>query len=113
MARISDGKSVKVVAPAGGTVQGKFYSINGTFGMAFATVIEGKDVALDIDANGEYSVTQAGVVFSVGETVYFDPATQAFTDANPVGDVIKVGACTNASDANNVFWFTKHPLQLV
>jgi hypothetical protein len=113
MAKISDGKSVKVVAPAGGTVDGKFYSINGVFGMAFATVAEGKDVALDIDANGEYSVTQAGVVFTVGEAVYFDPATQLFTDANPAGEVIKVGACTNGSDANNVFWFVKHPLQLI
>lgn len=105
MAKISDGQSVKVIVPAATViVQGNYYLIDGFFGEAMTDAVAGDELVLDI-AHNECEAVQAGIVFSVGEKVYFDDVTQLFTETNTEQ---LVGRCTVASDAGNVFWFKQN-----
>lgn len=77
-AKISDGKSVVVTAPAGGTVAGLFYLVGGWFGAAFATVEAGLPVSLNIE-QAEYESTQVTGAFTAGALLYWDAGTSRFT----------------------------------
>lgn len=81
-AKISDGKSVVVTAPAGGVAAGLFYQIGGWFGAAFATVAAGLPVALNLE-QAEYEATAGQVVatpaFTAGGHVFWDAAASRLT----------------------------------
>lgn len=102
-AKVSDGKSVTVIAPAGGVVAGLFYLVDGWFGAAFATTAAGSRVTLNIE-QAEYETTTAQVVaspaFTAGAIVYWDPAASRFTPT--VGTNRIVGRVTEVLANNNI-----------
>lgn len=77
-AKVSDGKSVVVTAPTGGTVAGLFYLVGGWFGAAFATVAAGAQAALNIE-QAEYESTQIEGSFTAGVLLYWNAGTSRFT----------------------------------
>jgi predicted RecA/RadA family phage recombinase len=118
--KISDGKSVKVVVPENTTIeQGKFYLLDGFFGMAVRGVVTGAgetaEAVLNIE-EAEYETNQitATDAFNKGDKVYWNAATGLLT-TNPANDASgnptnrPVGRVTQAKDANNVIWFLLGP----
>ena len=133
--KISDGQSVKVSVPASTVIeQGKFYVLDGFFGMAaqsMETDPDGKvvkfngntvpagivpaEVVLNIE-EAEYETSQITVAdaFNKGDKVYWDAANSLLTTA-PNNDASgnpqnrPVGRVTVAKDANNVIWFKLGP----
>lgn len=81
-AKISDGKSVVITAPTGGTVAGLFYLVGGWFGAAFATVAAGSLATLNLE-QAEYETPSAQVVaspaFTAGGLVFWDATASRFT----------------------------------
>lgn len=77
-AKISDGQSVVVTAPAEGVIAGLFYLIGGWFGTAFESGLVGERVALSI-AQNEYQSTQIEGSFTVGAALYWNAGTSRFT----------------------------------
>jgi len=118
--KISDGKSIKVTVPESTTIeQGKFYLLDGFFGLAIQSVTTGAGETAEIVLNieeCEYETSQITVAdaFAKGDKVYWDDATDLLTiQANPDagGDPQNrpVGRVTLAKDANNVIWFKLGP----
>lgn len=107
--KVSDGRSVKLTVPAGfGAVEaGKFYRIQGFFGLAMNAANEGEQVVL-LTEQGEYETSQInpGDAFNVGDPVYFDDTNKVLTTAE---NGQAVGRVTSAKDANNVIWFVLVP----
>lgn len=118
--KVSDGKSVRVTVPENTVIeQGKFYLLDGFFGMAIQSVTTGAgqmaEVVLDIE-QAEYETSQinAADAFNKGDKVFYDATAKVLTtNANP--DVSgnpqnrPVGRVTLAKDANNVIWFELGP----
>lgn len=113
--KISDGKSVDVTVPAEeGVEAGKFYVIDGFFGLVLKTVkaeenTAGEKVALQLE-NCEYITDQIvkAKTFAMGAELYFDPAQGKFTDTSKEG-VLLVGRVSSPKDANNVIQFIRYP----
>lgn len=105
--KISDGKSVRVVADEA-IEEGNFYLINGFFGMAIQSVVAGEDAILSIE-QAEYESDQIKTeeVFAVGTTIYYDDELKKLTET--AGTNRKVGRVTAAKDSNNVIWFILGP----
>lgn len=105
--KISDGKSVRVVADEA-IEEGKFYLINGFFGMAIQSVESGEDVVLSIEqAEYESDQIKTDEIFAVGTTIYYDDDLKKLTET--AGTNRKVGRVTVAKDSNNVIWFILGP----
>lgn len=118
--KVSDGKSVRVTMPESTVIeQGKFYLLDGFFGMAIQSVTTGAgqtaEVILDIEqAEYETSQIKAEDAFNKGDRVFFDAAAKILTtNANPDASGNPqnrpVGRVTLAKDANNVIWFELGP----
>lgn len=113
--KISDGKSVDIVVPAGqGVEAGKFYLLSGFFGLVLKTVVAanntaGETVAVQIE-NCEYITDQIDTAktFALGSELYFDSTTGKFTDTSANG-LLLVGRVSAAKDANNVIQFIRYP----
>lgn len=118
--KVSDGRSVKVTVPQNTTIEaGKFYVLDGFFGLAVQSVTTGAgetaEVVLNIE-QAEYETSQitAADAFAKGDPVYWDAATSLLTTA-PANDASgnptnrPVGRVTQAKDANNVIWFQLGP----
>jgi Uncharacterized conserved protein len=105
--KISDGKSVRVVANED-IEEGKFYLINGFFGMAVQSVAAGEEVILSIE-QAEYETEQINTeeAFAAGTAIYYDAALKQLTETE--GTNRKVGRVTAAKDSNNVIWFILGP----
>lgn len=118
--KVSDGLSVKVNVPENTTIeQGKFYLLDGFFGMAIQSVTTGAgetgSVVLDIE-QCEYETSQINTTdaFNAGDKIYFDATanvltTNANADASGNPQNRPVGRVTVAKDANNVIWFILGP----
>lgn len=73
--KFSDGKSINVVAPAGGVVAGRMYRISNWNGVASDTVDAGETFALQIDVDAEFIVPlPVAVGVAVGQIVYMPAA---------------------------------------
>lgn len=118
--KISDGQSVKVTVPASTVIeQGKFYVLDGFFGMAVQSVTTGagetSQAILNIE-QAEYETSQitAADAFNKGDKVYWNASAKLLTTA-PNNDASgnpqnrPVGRVTAAKDANNVIWFVLGP----
>lgn len=118
--KVSDGRSVKVTVPENTTIeQGKFYLLDGFFGMAVQSVTTGvgqtAQVVLNIE-EAEYETSQITVAdaFNKGDKVYWDAVNKLLTtvpnnDASGNPQNRPVGRVTAAKDANNVIWFILGP----
>lgn len=118
--KVSDGLSVKVTVPQSTVIeQGKFYLLDGFFGMAMQSVTTGAGQTAEIVLNieeAEYETSQITVAdaFAKGDKVYWAVATSLLTTA-PNNDASgnpqnrPVGRVTAAKDANNVIWFKLGP----
>jgi Uncharacterized conserved protein (DUF2190). len=118
--KVSDGLSVKVTVPENTTIeQGKFYLLDGFFGMAVQSVTTGAgetaEVVLNIE-EAEYETSQITVAdaFAKGDKVYWNAATSLLTtvanpDASGNPQNRPVGRVTAAKDANNVIWLKLGP----
>ncbi|HHY94819.1 MAG TPA: DUF2190 family protein [Firmicutes bacterium] len=118
--KVSDGLSVKVTVPVSTVIeQGKFYLLDGFFGMAAQSVTTDAattgQVVLNIE-EAEYETSQITVAdaFAKGDKVYWNAATSLLTtvanpDASGNPQNRPVGRVTQAKDANNVIWFKLGP----
>lgn len=99
-------RAIKVTAPAGGCEQGKFYEIQGFFGLALRSAAEGEPVVLEVD-RAIYETTQIaqGDAFNVGDPVYWDPAAKVLTTNDGGGSNRLVGRVTRAKDAGGSIEF--------
>ena len=101
-AKVSDGKSVKVVADQDVEVS-KFYEIQGFLGAAFQEAKEGEDVVLNIE-QGVYATDQLGDgTFEVGTPIYF--ADGEFNES----DGRYAGIVTQEKDEDGVILFLLAP----
>ncbi|AEE95776.1 DUF2190 family protein [Mahella australiensis] len=118
--KVSDGLSVRVTVPASTVVeQGKFYVLDGFFGMAIQSVTTGAGETAPVILNieqAEYETSQITTAdaFSKGDKVYWNASTkllttQANADASGNPQNRPVGRVTVAKDANNVIWFVLGP----
>lgn len=114
-AKMSDGKSVKVIVPENTTIEaGKLYLLDGFLGFAFQSVTTGPgetaEVVLNIE-QAEYETDQVAEEdeMSVGAVVYWDAVAQKLTVNDSEGANRKVGRVTAAKDSNNVIWFILGP----
>lgn len=109
MPKISDGKAINVVAPAGGVVGGRCYRISGWNGMAQVDAAAGETFAMLVDA--EAVIRQpipAGVTGAVGDTLYVPTATgQVFSTALTATATSNAAAAkiVEAKDGNNIAAF--------
>ncbi|AYO30811.1 DUF2190 family protein [Biomaibacter acetigenes] len=118
--KISDGLSVKVMVPENTTIeQGKFYELDGFFGLAVQSVTtaigQTAQVVLNIE-QAEYETSQITTTdaFNKGDKVYWNATTKLLTtqanpDASGNPQNRPVGRVTVAKDANNVIWFILGP----
>ena len=133
--KISDGKSVKVAVPAATVIeQGKFYLLDGFFGLATqgmvtdaggnVTSINGNavpaglvpaEIVLNIE-EAEYETSQITVAdaFAKGDKAYWDAGTSLLTtvanpDASGNPQNRPVARVTAGKDANNVIWLKLGP----
>ena len=118
--KVSDGRSVRVTVPASTTIEaGKFYLLDGFFGLAVQSVTTGAGETAEVILNceqAEYETSQitAADAFNKGDTVYWNDTTKLLTtqanpDANGNPQNRPVGRVTVAKDANNVIWFLLGP----
>lgn len=74
--KVSDGKTIDVVAPAGGVVKGRLYRISGFNGVAEVDAAAGATFALNIDPTAIFSIlTPAAYAPAVGDVGYLPPAS--------------------------------------
>lgn len=113
-AKVSDGKSVRVVVPENTTIEANgFYELGGYFGAAMQSVVTGagetSEVILNIE-QAEYETDQIQTTkeFNAGDLIYFTAGK--FTPEAGVGsENRKVGRVTSGKDRNNVIWFILGP----
>lgn len=105
--KISDGKSVRVTADKE-VEEGKFYLINGFFGMAVQSAEAGEEMVLSIE-QAEYETDQINTeeAFTAGTTIYYDAANSILTETEGTNRI--AGRVTAAKDTNNVIWFILGP----
>jgi len=110
VAKISDGKSVKVTVPESTKVEaGKFYLLDGFLGCAVQSVETGAkktaEVVLSIEP-AEYETDQTKTddraSMTVGKDIYWDKNNKYFTLS---ATDIYAGKITSAADSNGVIWF--------
>ncbi|MCC0654913.1 DUF2190 family protein [Clostridioides sp. ES-S-0001-03] len=110
-AKISDGKSVRVILSDGeSTKTQQFYLINGFFGVAMQDGEKGDEVTLQIE-QAEYETDNivASEAFEAGELIYWDNTAKKFTTTSTSNRL--VGRVTDGKDSNNVIWFILLPQQ--
>ena len=112
-AKVSDGKSVRVVVPASTEVVAQQFSLIGGFlGAAMQSVTTGagetSEVILNIEqAEFETNQISTSQAFAAGTAIYWNATTSKFTETDT--DNHLVGRVTAAKDANNVIWFILGP----
>ncbi|HBG7675671.1 TPA: DUF2190 family protein [Clostridioides difficile] len=110
-AKISDGKSVRVILSDGeSTKTQQFYLINGFFGVAMQDGEKGDEVTLQIE-QAEYETDNivTSETFEAGELIYWDNTAKKFTTTSTSNRL--VGRVTDGKDSNNVIWFILLPQQ--
>jgi hypothetical protein len=111
--KVSNGMGIKVTVPESTTIeQGKFYVLDGIFGMALQSVTTGagetSSVILSLDP-GEYETGQILTtdVMNKGTKIYYDTTNKRFTITSS-GNIF-AGVVTVAKDAGNIIWFLFMP----
>ena len=110
-AKISDGKSVRVILSEGeSTKTQQFYLINGFFGVAMHDGEKGDEVTLQIE-QAEYETDNivTSEAFEAGKLIYWDNTAKKFTTTSASNRL--VGRVTDGKDSNNVIWFILLPQQ--
>lgn len=112
-AKVSDGKSVRVIVPEKTEVVAQqFNLIGGFFGAATESIKTGTgetaEVVLTIE-QAEYETDQIDKTqaFEVGTAVYWDATKSQLTETDT--DNRLVGRVTSAKDSNYVIWFLLGP----
>jgi hypothetical protein len=112
-AKVSDGKSVRVVVPQNTTIVAEnFYLINTYFGVAKQSVTTGAgetaEIVLDIE-QAEYETDNivTGESYPIGAALYWDDTAKKFTVTSTSN--LLVGRVSSAKDAKNVIWFILGP----
>lgn len=104
--KVSDGKSVKVVADKDYN-DGDFAVVNGFHGFVIGNALNGDNMVINIE-QAEYEFSTEGLTAQVGDLITYTPATGKFkvaavaageTPADPA--YLRV---TEKSDANGVTW---------
>lgn len=112
--KVSDGRSVRVTVPQNTTIEaGKFYLLDGFFGLAVQSVTTGPGETAEVILNCEqveYETSQITTsdAFNKGDSVYWNDTTKLLTTQSGSGNRL-VGRVTQAKDANNVIWFVLGP----
>ena len=112
--KVSDGRSVRVTVPQNTTIEaGKFYLLDGFFGLAVQSVTTGPGETAEvilICEQAEYETSQITTsdAFNKGDSVYWNDTTKLLTTQSGSGNRL-VGRVTQAKDANNVIWFVLGP----
>lgn len=112
--KVSEGRSVRVTVPQNTTIEaGKFYLLDGFFGLAVQSVTTGPGETAEVVLNveqAEYETSQITTTddFKKGDTVYWDDSTKLLTTQAGSGNRV-VGRVTVEKDANNVIWFQLGP----
>ena len=118
--KVSEGRSVRVTVPQSTTIEaGKFYLLDGFFGLAIQSVTTGAGETAEVILNceqAEYETSQITTAdaFAKGDKVYWNESTKLLTtqpnnDAQGNPQNRPVGRVTVAKDANNVIWFVLGP----
>lgn len=103
--KYSDGKSINVVAPAGGVVAGRFYRVDGWNGVCEVTTAAGEIFALNVDPTYLFYIPIPGAVAAArGAFLYIPPAstdgiTALTATATANSKAVKV---EEAKDGNNI-----------
>jgi hypothetical protein len=111
--KVSGGLGIKVTVPQNTTIeQGKFYVLDGIFGMALQSVTTGAGVTSSVILSlesGEYETGQvlASDNFTKGTKIYYDTTNKRFTTTSS-GNIF-AGVVTVAEDAGNIIWFLFMP----
>ena len=112
--KVSDGRSVRVTVPQNTTIEaGKFYLLDGFFGLAVQSVTTGSGETAEVILNceqAEYETSQITTTddFNKGDLVYWNAGTNLLTTQES-SDNRLVGRVTQAKDTNNVIWFKLGP----
>lgn len=97
--KVSDGKTINVVAPAGGVVAGEFYRINGWNGVCEVTTPAGQMFALNTDPTFDFYVqVLATDAPTIGTALYATPAGVLTVTAT--GNTL-AAKCKSAKDVAN------------
>lgn len=104
--KYQDGKTVNVVAPAGGVTAGSLYRISGWNGVAEITVAAGETFPLNIDPTHVFYIPMpSGVAAAIGAVLYIPTAsggvgaTDLTATATSNSKAVKVH---QAKDGNNI-----------
>lgn len=104
MARVSDGKTVRRTAPAGGVVKDEFYRVGGFNGFAMQSADAAEEFAMEIDPRAVHRFDiGAGVAAAAGDVLYMPPAGGNATalTATAAGNVAAIKV-TLTKDADNI-----------
>lgn len=103
--KVSDLRSVDVVAPAGGVVAGVFYRISGWNGFATVTAAAGVTFALQISDDEMFEINVGALAFVKGAVLYITPGGAGIADltATAAGNIPAIKA-VEAKDVNNIAW---------
>lgn len=116
-AKVSDGKSVRVIVPENTVIEaGKFYLLDGFLGCAFQSVTTGAGETAEVILNieqAEYDTNQIDTTqnFAKGTLIYWDGTNKRFTETSQGNRL--AGRVTQAKDANNVICFILGPQVVV
>lgn len=116
-AKVGDGKSVRVLAPAGAPGEqtlaaNRLHLIDGFLGFGMADVDQLQEGVLTIE-QAEYETNQIDpdplMLYPRGTSVYWDDALQAITEDDAAGVNRYAGKITQPRDVNGVVWFILAP----
>lgn len=74
---IQSGKTLTLVAPAGGVKSGDFVAVGSLHGFAITDAAEG--VPVSVSREGVYAAPKAGVAVHQGDKLYWDAGNKVFT----------------------------------
>jgi hypothetical protein len=103
---ISDGNTVRVVAPAGGCVKDGFYRVSGFNGFALADAVAGAEVVLVIKPREVHQFAVPGALTAnKGDVLYIPTASTgvAALTATAAGNIPAVKV-TATKDGANLIW---------
>lgn len=103
--KVSDLRSVDVVAPAGGVLAGVFYRISGWNGFATVNAAAGVTFALQVSDDEMFEINVGGLAFVKGGMLYIPAGGAGIADltATATGNVPALKA-VEAKDGSNVAW---------
>lgn len=104
--KYTDGRTINVVAPAGGVMAGRLYRINGWNGVAEVDAAAGETFAMNIDPVFTFYIPMpSGVAAALGDVLYM-PTASGGTGATALTATATSNVAAvkvhQAKDANNI-----------